>query len=90
MNESANFDPSVFPYVFECADCGDELRISHEEAEEQADAQTPVRKAVTAARRSKGWWPPDPTDDVRCPDCLAPDMLDDDHGHQTGNLFSSN
>jgi hypothetical protein len=68
MGKSVGFDPSVFPYVFECASCGDELHVTCEEAEGAARAGVTVRKAVNAVRRSRGWlvdW------DVKCPDCVT-------------------
>jgi len=70
MGEFVDFDPSVFPYEFECPDCGEVLRVSHEEAEGVADATATVRDAVDTVRRMKGWW----VDlwDVKCPDCVVP------------------
>lgn len=68
MGQFVDFDPSVFPYVFECADCGDELHVGHEEAEEVSYAQTTIREAVDTVRRMKGWWVD--TWDVKCPECV--------------------
>lgn len=69
MFESPGFNPDVFPYVFECGECGEELHVTHEEAERAAHAGTTIREAVETVRRSEGWW----VDiwDVKCPECMS-------------------
>ena len=69
MGEFVDFDEAVFPYVFECADCGAELHVSHEEAERSAHPGVTIRQAANTVRQSKGWWK-DP-DRVHCPECVT-------------------
>jgi len=71
MGEFVDFDPAAFPYVFDCADCGEELHVTHEEAEDVSHAGMTVREAVDTVRRSKGWWID--VRDVKCPDCIVLD-----------------
>lgn len=69
MVHSVSYDSSIFPYVFDCAGCGDELHVTCEEAEEVGYGRATVRGAVDTVRRSKGWWIGGW--DVRCPECIT-------------------
>ena len=69
MGEFVDFDESKFPVEIECADCGDVLAVTHEEAERSAYAGVTIPEAVETVRQSKGWWK-DP-DRVHCPKCIT-------------------
>lgn len=52
------FEPSIFPYFFECSDCTSTAEIGHEETTEAVPPgiEATPRQAVNRALNLRGWW----------------------------------
>ena len=68
---TTEFDPAIFPYVFECNRCGSTLEITHDGATKAVPPGTEATpaQAVKQARRGEGWWITSP-DGLLCPECM--------------------